>query len=64
MRMWKMKKQQQQKTTSIQRIDWWLAERKGGGGRAKGVKGHMCMVTDGKQTLGGEHDVVYTEIEI
>ncbi len=35
-----------------------------GGGRPKGVKGHIYMVTDGNQTFGGGHDVTYTEAEI
>ena len=30
----------------------------------KEVAGHMCTVMDGNQSLGGEHDTVYTEIEI
>ena len=25
--------------------------------------GHMCLVMDGHLSLGGEHDVVYTEIK-
>lgn len=36
----------------------------GGKEEGKGVKGHMCTVTNGNQTLGGEHDVFYTEIKI
>ena len=35
-----------------------------GRGRAKGVKGHMCMTVNGIQTLGGEHDIGYTEVEM
>lgn len=36
----------------------------GGGGRMKGVKGHMCMVTDESQTTVDKHDAVYTVTEI
>ena len=36
----------------------------GGGERVKGVKGHICMVTDGSWTFGGEHDVVYMKGKI
>ena len=35
----------------------------GVGGGWKG-KGHMCAVTDGHQTFGGEHDAVCTEAKI
>lgn len=35
-----------------------------GGERAKGVKGHICMVTDKNWTVGGEHGAIYTETEI
>ena len=34
-----------------------------GGERVKGIKGHMCMVMDGNQTFGREHNAVYTEIK-
>ena len=34
----------------------------GGGGRAKGIKGHICMVTD--RSYGGEHNAVYAETDI
>lgn len=34
----------------------------GGSGEAKEVKGHMCIVIDSNQSLGG--DAVYTEIEL
>ena len=34
------------------------------GGRAKRVKGHICRVTDKNETIGGEHDAVYTETEV
>ena len=39
---------------------------RGEGGREgrKGVNWHMCVVMDGNQSLGGEHDVIYTEFEI
>ena len=33
-------------------------------GRVKGIKGHICAVTDKKQSIGGEHDAFYTETEI
>ena len=36
----------------------------GGVGRVKGVKGRICMVTDGNHTCGGEHDAVHPEVEI
>lgn len=35
-----------------------------GGGRTKWVKGHLCKMMDDNYTLGGEHDAVYTKIEI
>ena len=35
-----------------------------GGRRLKEVTGQMCVVMDGNQSLGGEHDVIYTETEI
>ena len=35
-----------------------------GRGRAKGVKGHIYMVIDKNQTSGGEHNPVYTEMDI
>ena len=34
-----------------------------GRGRRRG-KGHACTVTDGSYTLGGERDIIHTEIEI
>lgn len=37
---------------------------KGDGRSAKGIKGHMCTMTDGNQTFGDEQDTVYTEVEI
>lgn len=36
----------------------------GGRGEGKGVKGHICWVTDDNQTSGGESDGVDTEVEI
>lgn len=33
-------------------------------GRAKGIKEHICMVTDKNYTIGGEHDAVYLEPDI
>ena len=46
-------------------MDWWLPEGKGGGRGVKGLIRHMCVVMDGNyQSLGGKHDVIYTEIEI
>ena len=36
----------------------------GGRGRAKGVKGHVCMVTDKNWTTGGEHNAVYKETDV
>lgn len=50
--------------TQIQRLDWWLPEWKGERRRTKGVVGHTCIVTDDDWSLGGAHDVVYTEMEI
>ena len=41
-----------------------VTRHKGDTGRAKGVKGHICMVMDKKQTIGSEYDAVYTEAEI
>ena len=41
-----------------------LTREEGGWGWVKGVKGHICMVMDKSQTLGGEHDAVYTETDI
>ena len=35
-----------------------------GWGKAKGVEGHICIVTDYKWTVGVEHNAVYTETEI
>ena len=32
-----------------------VTRQEGGGGRAKGVKGHTCMVMDRNKTFGGEH---------
>ena len=56
--------------TQTTRSDWKrnrqyvvVARGEWGRGRAKGVKGHMCMVTDGSQTFGGEHDAVYKQVE-
>ena len=31
--------------------------------KVKEAKGHKCTVTDGKWTFGGEHNVIYTEVE-
>ena len=28
------------------------------------LTGHVCVVMDGNESLGGEHDVIYTEIKI
>lgn len=36
----------------------------GGGGRAKWVKEVNCKVTNGNQTCGGEHAVVYGDVEL
>ena len=36
----------------------------GGGRRAKGLQGHICMVMDGNESIGGEHNAVYTEAKI
>ena len=36
----------------------------GGGRRVKGVKGHICVMTDKNQTIGDEHGAGYTEAEI
>ena len=36
----------------------------GGGGRAKGVWGHIRMVVDGSCAFGEEHDAAYTEAGI
>ena len=36
----------------------------GSGWKAKGIKGHIRMVMDKNQTIGGEHNVVYTETDI
>ena len=35
-----------------------------GKARVKGVKGHICMVTDKNWIVCGEHNAVYTEAEI
>ena len=35
-----------------------------GGRRTKGVIRHMCVVMDCNSSLGGEPDVIYTEIKI
>lgn len=36
----------------------------GGGRRAKWVEGMNGMATDRNETSGGEHAVVYTEVEL
>ena len=36
----------------------------GGGQKAKGVKGHIGVVMSGNETSGGEHNIVYIEVEI
>ena len=36
----------------------------GSGGRAKGLKGHIYMMTDKNKTTGGEQDAIYRENEI
>ena len=41
-----------------------MTEGKRGERKAKGVTGRMYMMMDGNQSLGGDHDVIYTEIEI
>ena len=54
---------QEQTNRIIQGIDWWLSEGKGveGGQRSKGAH----LYGDRWQlSSGGEHDVVYTEVEI
>lgn len=34
------------------------------GGKVKGSEGHICMLTDGNHTFGGDYDAVYRETEI
>lgn len=56
----------QNKNKHIPRIERWLPEGKGGGGkRVKWVKGVSCMVTDRNETLGGQRAaVLYTEVKL
>ena len=54
--MWKVNKLIDNKNRLV------VTRGEGDGWRAKGVKGHICMVTD-KNLSTGEHNGVYTETE-
>lgn len=52
------KPNQTETNTNTQRTVWWLLEEKGKG-RAKWVKVTNCMMTNEKQSFGGEHVAGY-----
>ena len=56
-RMWKINKHMDKENRLV------LTRGEGVGGRAKGVKRNICMVMDGNETFGCEHNAVYIEGE-